>query len=110
MIDKYEQVAIRLSRIEVELRRLAFWESEAPPGELLASALPFCHDTLNFTQWLQFVFLVRMTETVETGASLPNECGIAPYADEYFKGISEETAELRELLAQIDAILTNAAY
>lgn len=108
--DVHQEVATRLLELEAELRRLALWEADVPTAEALSSPLPFCHDTMYFPQWLQFVFLVRMRELLKSGAPLPRECGIAPYADEYFKPIADETAALRALLAEIDEILTTPEH
>lgn len=108
MTDLYAEVAEHLLEIEAELRRLAFWEEHPPSRATLTSPLPFCHDTLKLTQWLQFVFLVRMKALIEKGAPLPTECEIAPYAEEYFRA-AEETERLQEILADIDRLLTSAA-
>lgn len=62
------QLADCLLRIEMELRQLQLWEQERPPEEAFASTEPFCIDTLAFTQWLQFVFLERMSVLIENGS------------------------------------------
>lgn len=72
----------------------------------LNSSLPFCHDTLRFEQWLQFIFLPKMQMLIDANASLPDNCAIAPYAEEYFRqaaGIDRLLAHLSE----IDRILSN---
>lgn len=101
----YAEVAEQLLQLEAELRRLQLWESEVPPAGALASQEPFCVDTLAFPQWLQFVFLPRMHLLVEGGQPLPRECGIAPIAEEYFRGGQYAAGPLLKLLAEIDARL-----
>ena len=80
------QVAELLIDIEAELRQLGLWERQSPPAEALASEQPFCIDTLTLPQWLQFIFLPRLYRLLEQDAALPDRCGIAPLAEEYFRG------------------------
>ncbi|MGL6162539.1 YqcC family protein [Microbulbifer sp.] len=100
----YSDVADQLLQLEVELRRLDLWQAEAPPAEALDSGEPFCVDTLSLPQWLQFVFLPRMSLLVEREQPLPRQCGIAPIAEEYFKD-KATAAPLVKLLGDIDARL-----
>ncbi|MFA0791429.1 YqcC family protein [Microbulbifer echini] len=81
----YSEVADQLLQLEAELRLMALWQEEMPPAEALASSEPFCVDTLTLPQWLQFIFLPRMRQLVEGEMPLPQRCGIAPIAEEYFK-------------------------
>ncbi len=82
-----EQVAALLIDIEAELRQLNLWDDVSPSEQALASSEPFCVDTLSFTQWLQFIFLPTMYHLMESEAPLPTECGIAPMAEEHFRGL-----------------------
>ena len=97
----YAEVADQLLRLEAEMRRLQLWESEVPSPEALASSEPFCLDTLTFPQWLQFVFLPRMSQLIEMEQPLPGRCGIAPLAEEMFKN-SSGFETLTVLLTDID--------
>src|SRR5690554_7867343 len=67
-----------LLRIEIELRQLGVWQAEPPPQEAFQSTQPFCLDTMEFPQWLQFVFLERMKVLVEHNHPLSSASGIAP--------------------------------
>ncbi|WP_299591519.1 YqcC family protein [uncultured Microbulbifer sp.] len=98
----YPDIATLLLELEGELRRLALWESEPPAPEALASTQPFCVDTLTLPQWLQFVFLPRMSQLVEAEHPLPQKCGIAPMAEEYFSGGQLPIAGLVRKLTEID--------
>lgn len=100
------QVADCLLRIEMELRQLQLWESVRPPEEAFASTEPFCIDTLEFSQWLQFVFLERMSMLIECGQSLPAVSGIAPMAEEYFRGRAESGLGLIRELEAVDRLLS----
>ena len=82
MIDQQSVVIIdALNQLEVGLRDLGLWSDERPTAEALASTLPFCYDTLELEQWLQFVFLGRMREILEQGDRLPDSCAIYPYIE-----------------------------
>lgn len=98
----HAQIADLLLAIEQEMRAIGLWENSPPPPADLASRMPFCHDTLHFNQWLQWVFLRRMSELIETGAALPAACDIHPLAEHSFLELPQDTARLLELIATID--------
>ncbi|MFC6634887.1 YqcC family protein [Microbulbifer taiwanensis] len=98
----YSEVAGQLLQLEAEMRRLDLWQSEAPAPEALASTEPFCVDTLTLPQWLQFVFLPRMHQLIERELPLPQQCGIAPIAEEFFRGGATQAGELLKVLTEID--------
>src|SRR6056297_2761343 len=104
--DPIGQVADCLLNIEMELRQLGLWESEPPSEEAFRSAQPFCIDTLEFTQWLQFVFVERMKIIIENDYPLPSASGIAPMAEEHFRGRSQSGSALVRELAGIDRLLS----
>lgn len=95
--------------IEADLRQLHLWQREAPDSAALASKEPFCFDTLTFPQWLQFVFVPRMYELIETDASLPESCGIAPMAEEYFGGSDLYVRPLLMHLASLDSYINHSS-
>ena len=101
-----DQVAALLIDVEACLRRMNIWEATAPSAEALASSEPFCIDTLDFPQWLQHIFLPAMYAILEAGQVLPGECGIAPMAEGYFRGLGLPSGELESVLAAIDQLLT----
>jgi uncharacterized protein YqcC (DUF446 family) len=104
--ELHARVADLLLDIEAELRRLDLWQGATPPIEALASRMPFCCDTLDFCAWLQFVLLGRMKQLIEAGAQLPDNCGIAPMAEEYFRFVTCDTARLLAILERMDATLS----
>lgn len=95
-----------LDAIEKELQRLELWELEPPSLVALASSAPFAVDTLNFTQWLQFIFIPRLRVMINAGTSLPSSCSITPMAEEYFSGSSLSVNNLITYLRHIDQLLT----
>jgi uncharacterized protein YqcC (DUF446 family) len=87
-------IADQLLLIERELRYMALWTDEAPSEAAMASVEPFCVDTMDFSQWLQWIFLPRMKSIIEQGAALPETSGIRSMAEVVYS----ETSEARPLL------------
>lgn len=99
-------VAEQLLWLERELRIVGLWSEQAPHAEALMSSEPFCVDTLDFEQWLQWVFLPRMIALVQSGQSLPTNSAIAPMALERFKDKPEKMQPLIKRLQVLDHLLT----
>ncbi len=106
MTHKYIAVTEILMNLEKELRELYLWDFESPSEEALASTEPFAIDTLNFLQWLQFIFMPRLNFMIENGLPLPNNCGVAPMAEEYFQNINVNSTTVILHLKNIDTALT----
>ncbi|MFA5627116.1 MAG: YqcC family protein [Thiohalomonadaceae bacterium] len=103
---RLHHIADLLLTIEQEMRCLGLWEETPPATEDLLSTVPFCHDTLEFTQWLQWVFLQRMRELLQMNATLPAACEIHPLAEHTFLELPQDTRRLLELIAAIDKALS----
>lgn len=88
--------------IEAEMRRIHLWESERPSEEALSSLVPFCHDTMAFHQWLQWVFLPKMKTVVETEEDFPASSDITPLAEYSFERLPQATGKLLELIQDFD--------
>ena len=99
-------VAEVLIDIEAQLRQLGQWDKIPPSTEALASQEPFCVDTLTLPQWLQFVFLPTIRELLEAEQPLPDRCGIAPMAEEFFRDSELAITELLVSLEKIDKLLS----
>lgn len=102
----YRETAELLAAVEAELRVLTLWEEKSPGPEALASTEPFCVDTLEFHQWLQFVFLPRMYAMIEQRQPLPRRCSIAPMAEEYLRARSIGGSALMDVLDRLDRRLS----
>lgn len=107
-MDLFHLLSALLMDVEVECRRLQLWELDPPTPEALASTEPFCLDTLTFSQWLQFVFLVRMSRLIDHRATLPVSCQVAPMAEEYFDRLALDAHTLIARLRDIDELLSTA--
>lgn len=105
MNKRDHELADLLLAIEAEMRRIALWESLPPCDEALHSLMPFCHDTLSFHQWLQWVFLPRMKAVLETEQDAPNRSDIHPLAEYSFRAQEVDAAALLDLIARFDAFI-----
>ncbi|MEZ5511380.1 MAG: YqcC family protein [Gammaproteobacteria bacterium] len=92
-----------LQQMEDSMRAISLWEGVSPPATAFASELPFCVDTLRFSQWLQWVFIARFRALLEGNLPLPVNCNIATMAEEAFRDMAE-TEMLLGLLRQFDAL------
>jgi len=101
------EVAEVLIDIEAQLRQLGQWDKVPPSAEALASDQPFFVDTLTLPQWLQFVFIPTLYCLLEEGRDLPERCGIAPMAEEYFRGTGLASGELLIAVKRIDDLLSH---
>lgn len=105
----YYRLSHELLALESEMRRLALWQAATPHPTVLASTEPFCVDTLTLPQWLQFVFVPRMTALVEGGEPLPTACGIKPLAEETIGCREDDSSELIGILDTLDRLLTRSS-
>lgn len=80
MHDIPHRIAAVLLEVEASLRATGKWGSEKPPASALASAEPFCFDTLSLEQWLQWIFIPRMKHILEHRQPLPKQSAIFEYA------------------------------
>ena len=100
------QVAEVLIDIEAQLRQLGQWDKITPSPAALASTEPFCVETLTLPQWLQFVFLPTIYRMLEENQPLPQRCGIAPMAEEFFRGSGLAIGSLVDALLRVDELLS----
>ena len=99
------QLAELLLEIEMEMRRMTLWEREPPPHEALASTMPFCHDLLEFHQWLQWILLPRLATLIEQDMPLPSGSDIHPMAEYCFAELDQDLTRLLTLIGQVDEVL-----
>ncbi|MCB1616284.1 MAG: YqcC family protein [Pseudomonadales bacterium] len=97
----YTGLASLLMDLECAMRNARFWSDVQPDEAALQSVAPFCVDTLDFAQWLQYVFLPRVYNLVEKEQQLPGKCDISPMAEQAFQGMAQ-TAEVLRVIRAID--------
>lgn len=93
-----------LQQMETVMRANDLWEAVSPPPEAFESPLPFCVDTMAFSQWMQWIFIARFRALIEGGHPLPHNCNIAAMAEEAFKGNEPDLQELIVLLRRFDQL------
>ncbi|PWB31221.1 pseudouridine synthase [Pseudomonas sp. SDI] len=102
-------IADHLLLIEHELHAQGWWSAEPPSAQALASSVPFAVDSMNFDQWLQWIFLPRMKQILENGLPLPSASGILVMAETVYVDRPEESRRLRQLLAEFDQLIAPSA-
>ena len=105
---KARQVTLILDQLALELQRTDRWTSEPPSQQDLSSTQPFCVDTLNLTEWLQWIMIPKLNHMIKQGMPLPESSAIHPYAEEAFKGLTTPSHHLLRLLKQLDDVLNQS--
>ncbi|MFT5164748.1 MAG: hypothetical protein ACI9FJ_003357 [Alteromonadaceae bacterium] len=106
--NKYNSTVLLLSDIQTQLELLGLWQSHRPTARALASELPFCCDTLDFHQWLQFILIPRMTALIDGRLPLPDKIAIAPMAEEAFKVTGASALSLIQTIRHFDRLLSGS--
>jgi len=101
----YSELADILLALETVLREQSLWQAEPPPAEALLSQQPFCIDTLDFNQWLQFVFIERVKVLIEAQAPLPGNSNIVAMAEECYKGADFDSSSILSVLSEFDQLI-----
>lgn len=89
----------RLQQVEAVMREHGHWQSQSPEASAFASTEPFCLDTMEPLQWLQWVLMPRFYALLESGAPLPQNFAIAPY---YEVALPADTAGYAALLLTLN--------
>lgn len=100
--DSRQQLSRLLNDIQDELERLNLWEGHPPAPKAFESSTPFCADRMDFSQWLQWVFIARFRAILAEQHPLPMECQVTPMAEEAFKELPQNTETLTALIAEFD--------
>ncbi|AKS08098.1 MULTISPECIES: YqcC family protein [Pseudomonas] len=108
MDARFPAIAEQLLLIERELRVQGWWDEVSPSVEALSSVEPFSVDTLDFHQWLQWIFLVRMKQILEQDLPLPNASGIMEMAEMVYADRPLESLGLRNALKKFDQLIADA--
>lgn len=94
-----------LDCIEEELKRLELWEAAPPSLRAFRSPNPFCFDTMSVPQWLQWVFIPQMRETLALDVPLAAPCQVAPAVELYFEDVGGDCGRLVTLLHEFDELM-----
>jgi uncharacterized protein YqcC (DUF446 family) len=97
----------RIDNIEAEMKRIGYWSDKPLPPEAYNFHRAFAMDTMAFSQWLQFVFVVRVNELVESGGPFPTRSQVGAQAVREFDG-ADEANQLVRLLSEFDHYIESA--
>ena len=95
-------LAVLMRELESSLHTQNLWQSQRPSTQALSSVEPFAIDTLNFPQWLQFIFIEKITVLLQLNLALPTAMAITPMATEYFKIQTCDSSEIIAIITRID--------
>ncbi|MCG6862402.1 MAG: YqcC family protein [Chromatiaceae bacterium] len=98
-----------MSDIERELHRRGQWESVPPPPTAFESRFPFCCDQMDFTQWLQWVFIPHTRALADAGGPMPEASGIRPMAEEALRDCDWSPIPLMVLLDRFDRMINEGS-
>ena len=103
MPRSYIEVETLLQRLETVLREVGLWSTCSPSTEALCSTAPFACDSMPFEQWLQYIFIPKLREMLNSKLTLANNMGLFPMGQECFVEQRQRIAVL-PVLAQIDQL------
>jgi uncharacterized protein YqcC (DUF446 family) len=107
MPRSHKEVEILIIKLEQSLHTARLWSNFAPSVEALQSKLPFALDTLSFEQWLQFIFIPKISEIVNRKGSLPDNLNLLPMAEQSFCGANRQSGVI-DVIKQIDLIFATS--
>lgn len=100
--DASQKLTEKIAEVCAELQRLAHWKREAPDWVYQykqASEL-----ALAFDEWLQFVYLPNLLQTVQSHKTVEREQNLAPQAVAFF-GDEVKRGKMLQLLVELDSLL-----
>lgn len=101
-MNKHAALTAILDDLQRELETQGLWSSEPPAPSAFESETPFFADTMDFSEWLQWVFVARFRAMMDAGAPLPASCDVAPMAEEALKEMQQDVSEIINLLKAFD--------
>ena len=98
------KISAILDEIEQELQVLEHWggEKNRPHEKAFLSTAPFCIDTMDFHQWLEYVLVAKMRQLIKEGKPLPKKMLLHPVAQEYWRGNWAKYRRLIGVLRKLD--------
>lgn len=108
-ISTEQQALILLNQLRQELKSLTLWQSSRPSLLAMASTLPFHYDTLTFEQWLQFIFIERISLLIDNKQPLPSKILLLPMAEESFTKLGNQADKLLDVIGQFDSLFLSSS-
>ncbi len=105
MRNLYDMIDQRLDELESALAAAKLLENDLPSKAALSSDAPFCYDSLQYHQWLQFVFLPKTRELVSEEAVPAARSQIAPFVEHEMSGSGKYYGEILIAVKRLDKLL-----
>jgi uncharacterized protein YqcC (DUF446 family) len=105
----YGVVAAKLSEIETEMKRVRLWQTQPLAPEQYQFSRAFAGDTMSYDQWLQFIFIPRVKQIIETRGQFPASSSVGAQAVREFDG-NREADRLITLLSEFDSMFGGRAF
>jgi len=102
-ISKAQQLLLLLEQLETKLKQAGLWSDTPPSADAMTSSAPFACDSMSFSMWLQFIFLVKMRALLQQGQPMPQALCLLPMAEESAKTQTGLDATF-SVIKQIDAL------
>jgi uncharacterized protein YqcC (DUF446 family) len=106
MPRSHKEVETLIIKLEQSLRGAMLWSSSKPSNQALQSMVPFAFDSMSFEQWLQFIFIPKMSEIVCSEKALPNNLMLLPMAEQSL-GATDNSCGVIEVIRQIDLVFAD---
>ncbi len=99
----YQSVQTKLDEIVAEMKRIGFWQDEPLQPEQYDFRSAFALDTMTFNQWLQFIFVPRVAQILESQGTFPTRSQVGAQAIREYDSFPE-AAQLVTLLGEFDTL------
>lgn len=106
--DIHASVLAKANEIESELKHLGRWDQVPLSEEKFENIGAFGSNTMTFEQWLQFVLIERIKETVAEKGDFPDSSMVSTYGVRVFDADSE-AAHLQSILCDLDDLINGAS-
>lgn len=102
---RYHTLSELIDDLSEQMQAGGLWANEPPSAKALQSDQPFCVDTLQFEQWVQFVMIPAFSHMIRQQLPLPLACDITPMAEEIWK---QQHQNVQTSIKRIDALISRA--
>jgi len=106
-MTQHQRVREQLHLLEAQLREQNLWQTNAPAASAFESTQPFCMDTLEPFEWLQWVLIPRMHALLDGQQPLPQAFAIAPYYEIALDATHPSRDVMLVHLQQLDALFSD---
>src|SRR5215467_3658642 len=98
-----QEIQAKVEAIVAEMKKAALWQDHPLAPEQYNFNRAFAMDTMAYGQWLQFIFIPRVTELLRTSGEFPTSSSVGAQAIREFDGCRKAQG-LVTLLCEFDSI------